>query len=332
MSEGATPRREVFRTRDLIGSTVTDARGAKVGTVGDLLIDRTGQVRYLSVSYGLLKKHVLMPSDALEWGEGGVLVSRWTDEQVKSLPLWDPERALTDEGLKELETAYPRFYGPEALRAGPGAPQGNIIPLAQARSFKLSGGASDLRGWTVFAADAERVGTVTDMLVDPAAMKVRYLAVALAQDLFRFGSERNVLVPTEAVDLRERGQDVVVRDLDARALSRLPAWLGGPVDPLVEERVAEVFAAGPSSRPLGDERTLPPPGDSRALPPRDDSRSLPPPADDRRPYGADTHAARTGDVPPPLPPSHQDRPGEGPPPVIREDLHPPRREGEPPPV
>src|SRR5690606_14463977 len=53
--------------------------------------------------------------------------------------------------------------------------------------------------------------------------------------------DRHVLVPTDAVDLRVRGQDVWVKDLGAREVARLPAYRGGAVESIVMRRVADAF-------------------------------------------------------------------------------------------
>jgi hypothetical protein len=86
------------------------------------------------------------------------------------------------------------------------------------------------------------------MLVDPAAMKIRYLDVDLDDDLFTLTDDRHVLVPTEAVDLQERSRDVWIRDLGAEKVAVLPAYMGGPVDSLVEERVRGTFGGGDRGR------------------------------------------------------------------------------------
>lgn len=241
MAEKALPRAEVLRTRDYVGWEVRDARGEKIGTVDDLLIDRSGVVRFLDVDLGLFKRHVLLPVSRVDWGEEA-MVSRWTRDELRGLPEYDPARPLTAGMLEEMERAHPRFYGagdePPPI-SGPGEPK--VLPLREAKDFKLAGGAPDLRGWSVYAADRQKVGEVSEMLVDPAAMKVRYLAVDLAEDLFTLKEDRHVLVPAEAVELEERSRDVWIRGLGARDVAELPAYTGGAVDPVVEERVRRAF-------------------------------------------------------------------------------------------
>jgi sporulation protein YlmC with PRC-barrel domain len=242
MSQPTGARAEVLRTRDFVGWTVSDPRGNKVGSIDDILIDRGGKVRFLSLNPGLFKKRVLLPVDGVSWGDGALVLSDWTEEQVKALPPYDPDVPLSADVLEEMERAFPRFYGPRGASAPATSLEAQIVPLSQAKGFRLSGGSPDLTGWHVFGGDGERAGTVAGMLVDPVAMTVRYLAVRLADDLFRLNDERMVVVPTERVDLRERGNDVWVNGLSAQDLSRLPAYTGGPLDPLIVSRVDEAFA------------------------------------------------------------------------------------------
>lgn len=260
------PRAEILRTRDFIGWTVFDARGSKVGTVSDLLIDRRGQVRFLAIDPGLFRKAFLLPAPALEWGEDSLVLVGWSADEVKTLPPYDPARALSAEVLAEMASAHPRFYAGEDHPAFP--PRGEderIVPLREAKGFRIPKGTVNPQGWTVFGADGERAGTVAGLMVDPVAMKVSHLDVDLSDDLFLLDDDRHVAIPAEHVDLRERGQDVWVARLSAAALAHLPAYTGGALDPLVQARVDEAFAAAP---------------DAPALPSGTSAPALPPPLPD----------------------------------------------------
>lgn len=244
-----TSRAALLRPRDFIGQDVLDPTGHKVGTVGDLLLDRrTGMIRFLELNLGLLRrKQVLVPVRALEWGAGEAFVSSsWTKDQVHALPTYDPARPLTDAVLQEMARAHPRFYGAgEPLPPEVGGVRATVLPLSEAKDFKLADGEPDLRGWSVFGADGERVGTVAGMLVDPAAMQIRYLDVDLADDLFLLNDDRHVLLPLEYVELKERGQDVWVQRLSAAEVARLPAYVGGAVDAAAEQAVEQAFTGRP---------------------------------------------------------------------------------------
>lgn len=307
-------RAEILRSRDFIGWAVTSSNGANVGTVSDILIDRRGQVRYLAVDPGFFKKPYLLPVESLEWGEGS-LQSSWSDVEIKRLPPYDPSVALTSPVLDEMRRAFPRVYGDHM--GSPFDPGGGptVVPLKDAKDFRLAKGAPNLRGWTVYGSDNEKVGVVTQMLVDPVALKVKYLDVDVDDDLFGLVDDRHVLVPLENAELRDRSQDVWVQGLSGRDIASLPAYLGGPVDPLLEDASARAFGGGGEPARLesgSDAALLPPPRDAdfAAPPPVPEDAYEPPPVEEY-----DTGA------PPPLP-DDVDRP-----PVLFEDNRP--RDDEP---
>lgn len=303
MVQNAAARAEVLRTRDLIGWAVADPAGATVGTVSDLLIGRDGRVRYLAVKRGLLGSTVLIPVDQLDWGEQSMRLTRWLDADVRRLPPYDADGPLSAELVEEMGRAHPRFYGPPLHFDAPGVEaKSGIVPLREARDFRLPKDAPNPRGWEVFGEDNERVGVVEGLLVDPTQMRVRYLDVDVADDLFHLREDRHVVVPMEYVELRERGRDVWIKGLTAQEIALLPAYTGGPLDPLVEQRVEHAFQRRPEPNAL--------PPSHRASAPRPDATvDLPPPPpdyvddeyrDDEPPYPP--HRA---DVPPPLPPRRE---------------------------
>lgn len=247
MTEQTTARAEILRTRDFVGWDVVDRAGEKVGSIADLLIDRSGRVRYVQVEYGLPRKHFLLPEHQLEWGEKSFVIGRWTRDQVRALPPYDPDSPLSGAVLEELGRAYPWFYDPEIPTRTLEKPgESRVVPLSEAKSFKLQPGAPDPRQWNVFGSDGERLGSVSQLLVDPAALKVRYLDVDLLDDLFLLKDDRHVLVPLEHVDLKERGNDVWVRGLTAREVARLPAYTGGAVESWLERSIDGLFPGTPA--------------------------------------------------------------------------------------
>lgn len=316
MANTTGPRAEILRVKDFIGWAVTSANGANLGTVSDILIGRDGKVRFLAIDPGFFKKSYLLPVEALEWGDGS-LQSSWSDGEVKALPPYDSGVLLTAEVLDELARAYPRYYG-SRLGEPPAPVEGaSIVPLRDAKDFRLSKGAPNLRGWSVYGSDNEKVGTVTQMLVDPVAMKVRYIDVDLADDLFGLTDDRHVLVPLESVELRERSEDVWVQTATGREIAALPAYLGGPVDPALEQETERAFRT--SYAPGGDRPALAPPPLDEPAPDdfRDEPYEAPPPESDEPPPIRDAEFATPPvsdhpeaypeDVPPPLDDDHHRR-------------------------
>ncbi|HEX9944891.1 MAG TPA: PRC-barrel domain-containing protein [Thermoanaerobaculia bacterium] len=69
--------------------------------------------------------------------------------------------------------------------AGPaaGAAVAQIAPLKELKDYKVASDDPDVRGWNVIGRDGRTIGEVNDLLVDTAAMRVRYLDVELDPDL-----------------------------------------------------------------------------------------------------------------------------------------------------
>lgn len=237
---------EIFRTREFVGWEVVDESGAKSGTVADLLIDATGRVRFVDVEYGFPKKHVLIPQDRLQWGERRLIIDSWTRNGLATLPPYDPSRPLDGAMVSELQRAYPAVYDSDAHDWRAPAGDARVVPLSEAKDFKLEKGAPDIRGWNVFGSDGERAGVVSQLLVDPTALKVRYAEVDVHQDLYLWRDDRRVLVPLELIELRERGKDAWVSGLTTRELASLPAYTGGPLSAAMEMAVQRAFSRSDS--------------------------------------------------------------------------------------
>jgi sporulation protein YlmC with PRC-barrel domain len=237
--EGQLP--ELLRMREFVGWDVVDRSGEKVGTVADLLIDRRGMVQFLAMEFGLPRKQVLLPVTQLEWGDRRFSVVGWTRDELRALPPYGSNDVLARERMADLERSYPWMYGSEVEEWRAPAGDVQIIPLSEARDFKVESGAPDLRGWDVFGSDGERIGVVSQLLVDPVALRVRYLDVDVHDDLYLLGDDRHVLIPLDRVDLKERSKDIWVRGLTAVQVSQFPAYPGGAVRPAMERAVEHSF-------------------------------------------------------------------------------------------
>jgi len=63
------------------------------------------------------------------------------------------------------------------------APVSQIAPLKELKDYKVASDDPDVRGWQVVGRDGRAIGEVHDLLVDTAAMRVRYLDVELDHEL-----------------------------------------------------------------------------------------------------------------------------------------------------
>lgn len=79
-------------------------------------------------------------------------------------------------------------------------------PMSQLPDFNVAAGSPDVRGWTVVAPDGSRLGTVRELMVDTAAMRVASLDVELAA-----GDQRGrTTLPVESVQVDGAHRVVVV--------------------------------------------------------------------------------------------------------------------------
>ena len=97
-----------------------------------------------------------------------------------------------------------------------------IAPLSELDGYKVADGNPDIRGWDVTTQDGRKVGEVDELIVDTEAMKVRYIAVDLDEDVA--GSDRKVLVPIGAAQLDDDDDRVLVIGISAEQFATLPEY------------------------------------------------------------------------------------------------------------
>jgi ribosomal 30S subunit maturation factor RimM len=226
---------------DVRGWTVrTEVGDDKVGKVDDMLLDGSGSLRYLDVDLGFLKKHVLVPLEHAHADRESetVRIEGVSKERLESVP----EYALDPESLDQgHEHRLAAVYG-GAARSGAGGVRGaSIEPWPDDDSeldlrrmdaleddYRVAG--EDPRGWDVVTADGKKVGEVAELLMDPGAMKARFLDVAVAEKKLELEPvDRHILLPSERVRLERAKKRVVVGGLFAGDVATYPQYGGLPV-------------------------------------------------------------------------------------------------------
>jgi len=84
-----------------------------------------------------------------------------------------------------------------------------LRPMSDLSDYRVESGDPDPRGWSVIGSDGDRIGRVVDLLVDPAAMKVRQLLVDTDAD--RGNADALITLDVEDVDVRPNTREVLVR-------------------------------------------------------------------------------------------------------------------------
>jgi uncharacterized protein (TIGR02271 family) len=103
----------------------------------------------------------------------------------------------------------------------------NFRPLSEVSGYTIEAGDADPRGYEVVREDGEPIGRVDDLIVDTSAMKVRYLVVDLDESVNRDAAHRSILLPTDAVELRDGSSQVIARSYTGTEATYTPAAASG---------------------------------------------------------------------------------------------------------
>ena len=119
---------------------------------------------------------------------------------------------------------------------------GRVVPLDELDDFKVASGDPDIRGWKVKGSDGRTIGKVDNLLIDTAAMKVRYLDVDLDPDLIEMDDDdRHVLIPVGYARLDRDDDDIYVDALESTMIAGLPAYTHGTVTRDYETQLRTAF-------------------------------------------------------------------------------------------
>jgi hypothetical protein len=267
-------------TWDVRGWTVrTASDDRKVGQVEDMLLGADGQLSYLEVDLGFMKKHVLVPLDRARADREGevVWVKGVSKERLEEAPEYVMEPETLDESYERRLHAY---YGGEVprtapmagregsrsseleARAAPTAPApaepGELRRMADLEKEYEVGG-DDPRGWKVVTGEGETVGRVAELLVATGEMKARYLDVAVDEKSLALEPvDRHVLLPSQRVRLDHGSKKVVVAGLFASDLAEFPQYGGLPLKQGHVQEIDEFFErAGTGATASASERVRP---------------------------------------------------------------------------
>ncbi len=234
---------------DVRGWTVrTTYDDRKAGQVDDMLLGADGQLRYLDVDLGFMKKHVLVPLDRAraDREHEAVWVDGISKERLEEAPEYVMEPETLDESYERRLHTYFLGSSPEPLEPAPEGedPQGARAaarePEDASRAVELrrmtdmdkdyTVGGDDPRGWKVVTGDGATVGRVSELLVAPAEMKARFLDIAVDEKPLKLEPvDRHVLLPSERVRLDHSSRKVVVAGLLAHDFADYPQYGGLPL-------------------------------------------------------------------------------------------------------
>lgn len=96
--------------------------------------------------------------------------------------------------------------------------------LRDLTDFEVADGNPDVRGWTVRGGDGQGLGVVYELIVEPEALKVRYLDVELDARFQRGQHENRILLPVGVASLDADDDNVFVPALNAETVLQYPPY------------------------------------------------------------------------------------------------------------
>ena len=119
--------------------------------------------------------------------------------------------------------------------------------LRDLSDFEVADSNPDVRGWAVRGSDGQALGTVYELIVDPEALKVRYLDVELDARFHINEHENHILLPIGAASVDAEGDNVFVPALSAQSVLDYPPYVEIQITREYEE--AMLRALGKESAP-----------------------------------------------------------------------------------
>lgn len=221
-------------SRDVRGWTVrTSSDDKKVGQVDDMLLGADGQLRYLDVDLGFMKKHVLVPLDRAhaDQAKEAVWVEGISKERLEEAPEYIMEPETLDPSYERRLHTYFGGASPDPAADTVGDPSEPVELRRMAdleKDYEVGG--DDPRGWKVVTGEGTTIGRVSELLVAPAEMKARFLDVLVDEDALKLEPvDRHVLLPSERVRLNHSSKKVMVAGLLAPDVADYPQYGGLPL-------------------------------------------------------------------------------------------------------
>lgn len=141
------------------------------------------------------------------------------------------------------------------MTSDPNAGRASYVGAArELLAFDLGTVRVDIRGWSVFASDSRRVGTVDRFMVEQATKRVRYVSLVLTTDAVPTGSTLagSVLIPIGLVRRYDRQQAVVLVGLTSAMVASAPRLHARPVMRADEDATLSAFGLPTSEDVAGN--------------------------------------------------------------------------------
>jgi photosynthetic reaction center H subunit len=215
------------------------------------------------VDLGIFQKHVLLPVGhaVVDSDDDKVWVQGLSSDRFEDIPKYEHDG---DEVSAEFEQRVMRSYDevysgpnrynrPEHGGAWPddrpadatrlGAADVSLSRLSDLDDYEVADHESDPRGWELVGANGDKIGEVDDLIVDPQALKARYLEVEVDDDrlLDPDRDDTHMLIPVGYARLDDENRRVRVDSLSAADVRTIPLF-EDEWDPSYEDRINRHFS------------------------------------------------------------------------------------------
>jgi photosynthetic reaction center H subunit len=118
--------------------------------------------------------------------------------------------------------------------------------LRDMTDFEVADGNPDVRGWTVRGADGKALGLVHELIVEPEALKVRYLDIELDARFNINEHERHILLPIGVAAIDADDDNVFVPALNSESVLRYPPYIELQITRDYEEAMLRALGQEPA--------------------------------------------------------------------------------------
>lgn len=132
-----------------------------------------------------------------------------------------------------------------------------LVALSTLKKYRVAKGEMDIRGWDVVTSDHKKIGDVHELIVDPTAMRVRYLDISLDKTVLETKDKTHILVPIAGATLDDDDNRVYIENLSSERIEAMPPYDHRPISRDYELMLVSAFARGDraASSPLVGEGT-----------------------------------------------------------------------------
>ena len=221
----------LFRTADLIGMPVRNAKGENLGKVNDLVIDmKAGDVRYAALSFGgiagLGGKLFAVPWQAMtfKFGEPNNINSRYflfdvTKEKLESAPGFDPSH-WPDVADPQWSASIDKHYDVERKQATSSSDKDQTRPnVAYETVFR----SSKIKGMEVRSDLGEDVARVDELVINVTKGQVRYVVLA-SGSLLSGGTKLHAVPLSSLILTHANDKTFLVLRMSKEALKEAPSF------------------------------------------------------------------------------------------------------------